>query len=88
MEEDKELQDMIEMEFEYKKACELHRQFENKVILKRNAFRDNCPHPETRSEMVLCYVGQGMQENVECFYCKRCKKLVKQIYDDGTEEIK
>lgn len=88
MEEDKELLDMIEMEFEYKKACELHLQFETKVIMKRNVFQNNCPHTETYIKTITCFVGQGMHDNVDRCYCKRCKKLVKQIYSDGTEEIK
>lgn len=74
IEEDKELQEMQQMEICYKKACELHRQYETQVIMRRLQFQKNCTHLESiwhKYEDVLT------GETVTTEHCKRCKKLIK-----------
>ena len=73
MEEDKELQDIIEMEFEFKKSCELHEQFTSKVILKRLTFKSNCPHTET---YIKDYINPLNNKAFHTYHCKRCNKYL------------
>ena len=73
MEEDKELQDIIEMEFEYKKSCELHEQFTIKVIHRRLSFQNSCSHVET---YIKDYINPLNSKAFHTYYCKRCNKYL------------
>ena len=77
--DDKELEEMQQMEIAYKKACELHLQYEKFVILKRLSFQGNCPHTETRTEVKEIFVTDLGSLDRRLLYCKRCGKLIRHL---------
>ena len=72
--EDKELKEMQGMELAFKKACELHFQYEHIVTMKRLEFQRNCPHTELRTSD---YGDPIQRKRYNIFHCKRCGKLIK-----------
>lgn len=72
--DDKELEEMQQMEIAYKKACELHLQYEKFVILKRLSFQKNCSHEETKMSDYTCLITR---KEYNLHHCTRCGKFIK-----------